>query len=323
MDLLPERAEPASGTASWLSAFWSRAYILLTIAALFWAGNSIVGRAAHEVVPPIALSFWRWTLAFAILLPFAWPHLRREWRMILARWRVMITLSLLGICLFNLLLYGGLSRTTATNALLIQSAQPAVIMAMGALFMRDQISARQWLGLCVSVLGVLVILTGGHLERLLELRLNAGDALITVGLLAWGSYSILLRKKPQVHPLSFLTVVIAGGLIAIFPAYLAEYATGARIQPSINSAMAIAYVGIFPSVISYLFFNRGVELLGSAQAGLFVNIMPVIGTAMAILFLGEALRPFHLIGLVLALFGIAIAGQIAWPKRKRPTSWKG
>lgn len=316
MNLPNERNEAAAKASSWFSKLWSQAYVLLTITALFWAGNSIVGRAARELVPPTGLAFWRWTVALLVLLPFAWPHLRREWRVIFAAWRIMVPLSLLGICLFNLLLYAGLSRTTATNGLLIQSAQPAVIMALGAIFMGDRIGGRQWLGLCVSILGVLVILTGGHLEHLLLLRLNAGDALIATGLLAWGSYSIMLRKKPAVHPLSFLTMVIAGGLVAILPAYLAEYAAGSRIVLSVNSFAAIAYVGIFPSVISYLCFNRGVELLGSAQAGLFVNIMPVMGTGLAILFLGEQLRGFHLIGLVLALAGIAIARQVAAPAFK-------
>lgn len=313
----PVPASTPARTAIWpksvVAALWSRAYVLLSITALFWAGNSIVGRAAHGAVPPTALAFWRWTLALLVLLPFAWPHLRREWRVILGSWRVMLATALLGICCFNLMLYTGLNHTTAMNGLLIQSAQPAVIMGLGVMFMGDRVGWRQWLGLCLSVLGVVVILTGGHPERVVALRLNAGDALIAAGLLAWGSYSILLRKRPAVHPLSFLTVVIGLGLCGIFPLYMLELASGARIQPSIGSALAILYVGIFPSVIAYLFFNRGVELLGSAQAGLFVNIMPIMGAGLAILFLGERFHSFHLLGLVLALLGIAVAGKVHAP----------
>lgn len=301
-----------------ISSLWSRAYILLTITALFWAGNSIVGRAVHGAVPPTALAFWRWTLAFAVLLPFAWPHLRYEWRPIIRAWRLMLPMALLGICTFNLMLYTGLNHTTAMNGLLIQSAQPAVIMGLGILFMGDQVGWRQWLGLCLSILGVMVILTGGHLGDVLNLRLNAGDALIAAALLAWGTYSVLLRKRPIVHPLSFLIAVIGLGLCGMFPIYMMELASGARIEASVGSALAIVYVGIFPSVISYLCFNRGVELLGSAQAGLFVNIMPVMGAGLAILFLGESFRPFHLAGLLLALLGIAVAGQRVGARRPQP-----
>lgn len=315
---MPVPPVPVPSLSSIVSRFWSRAYVLLTITALFWAGNSIVGRAAHGHVPPFALSFWRWSLALVILLPFAWPHLRREWRVVVGAWRIMVPLGLLGICTFNLLLYTGLNYTTATNGVLIQSAQPAVIMALGVFFMGDKVGWRQWLGLCLSILGVLSILTGGHLERLMELRLNGGDALIAIGLLAWGCYSVLLRKRPIVHPLSFLTMVIAVGLCGVLPAYLFELSSGMRIEPNVSSVLAILYVGIFPSVIAYLFFNRGVELLGSAQAGLFVNIMPVMGTGLAILFLDERLHLFHLVGLLLVLLGIGIAGPFA-AARIRPT----
>jgi drug/metabolite transporter (DMT)-like permease len=313
-------SNPPSGFAALLSGLWSRAYLLLTITALFWAGNSIVGRAAHGSVPPTALAFWRWSLAFAVLLPFAWRLLRRDWRAMLRAWRVMVPMALLGICTFNLMLYTGLSHTTAMNGLLIQSAQPAIIMALGILFMGDHVGWRQWLGLALSILGVMVILTGGHLDHVLDLRLNAGDALIAAGLLAWGAYSVLLRKRPAVHPLSFLIIVIGLGLCGIFPFYMAELASGARIDAHMGSALAIIYVGIFPSVISYLFFNRGVELLGSAQAGLFVNIMPIMGAGLAILFLGESFRPFHLVGLLLALMGIAVSGQLIGARgRKSPS----
>jgi drug/metabolite transporter (DMT)-like permease len=299
-----------------LKNLWSRAYILLTIGACFWAGNAIVGRAARDVVPPMALSFSRWTLALVILLPFAWPHLKRDWPKLKANWPVVLAMGVIGIGMFNSFLYTGLANTTAMNGLLIQSAQPAVILGLGALFMGDQIGRWQWAGLALSLGGVSVILTQGHPEILLNMRLNKGDALIATGLLAWGIYSILLRKRPMVHPMSFLAATIICGLMLVTPLFLWEYAEGARTQMGWDAALAMLYVGIFPSLIAYMFFNRGVELLGSAQAGLFMNVMPLIGAGLAILLLGEELRLFHIAGLVMVLGGVLLARRVTRPKPK-------
>lgn len=293
------------------AALWSRAYPLLSMTALFWAGNSIVGRAARELVPPAALSFWRWTFALALLLPLAWPHLKRDWPALRQHWPVMAILGALGIGAFNTLLYSGLQTTTALNSMLIQSAQPALILMLGGLVMRDRTSARQVAGVLVSLAGVLIVIARGDLALLLALRLNAGDAIIAFAVLLWALYSVLLRKRPPVHPLSFLAASIMVGLVVITPVYLMELASGRRIVPETGSALAIAYVSIFPSFLAYLFFNRGVELIGSAATAQFMNVMPLMGAGLAMLFLGETLHLFHVAGLALVLAGIWVAGRPA------------
>lgn len=293
------------------AALWSRAYPLLSMTALFWAGNSIVGRAARELVPPAALSFWRWTFALALLLPLAWPHLKSDWPALRQHWPVMAILGALGIGAFNTLLYSGLQTTTALNSMLIQSAQPALILMLGGLVMRDRTSARQVAGVLVSLAGVLIVIARGDLALLLALRLNAGDAIIAFAVLLWALYSVLLRKRPPVHPLSFLAASIMVGLVVIAPVYLMELASGRRIVPETGSALAIAYVSIFPSFLAYLFFNRGVELIGSAATAQFMNVMPLMGAGLAMLFLGETLHLFHVAGLALVLAGIWIAGRPA------------
>ncbi|MCA0210110.1 MAG: DMT family transporter [Proteobacteria bacterium] len=293
------------------AALWSRAYPLLSMTALFWAGNSIVGRAARELVPPAALSFWRWTFALALLLPLAWPHLKRDWPVLRQHWPVMAILGALGIGAFNTLLYSGLQTTTALNSMLIQSAQPALILMLGGLVMRDRTSARQVAGVLVSLAGVLIVIARGDLALLLALRLNAGDAIIAFAVLLWALYSVLLRKRPPVHPLSFLAASIMVGLVVIAPVYLMELASGRRIVPETGSALAIAYVSIFPSFLAYLFFNRGVELIGSAATAQFMNVMPLMGAGLAMLFLGETLHLFHVAGLALVLAGIWVAGRPA------------
>ena len=293
------------------AALWARAYPLLSMTALFWAGNSIVGRAARELVPPAALSFWRWTFALALLLPLAWPHLKRDWPVLRAHWPIMAILGALGIGAFNTLLYSGLQTTTALNSMLIQSAQPALILMLGGLVMRDRTSARQVAGVLVSLAGVLIVIARGDLALLLALRLNAGDAIIAFAVLLWALYSVLLRKRPPVHPLSFLAASIMVGLVVIAPVYLTEVASGRRIVPEMGSALAIAYVSIFPSFLAYLFFNRGVELIGSAATAQFMNVMPLMGAGLAMLFLGETLHLFHVAGLALVLAGIWVAGRPA------------
>lgn len=301
----------AAGARGGVGALWSRAYVLLTLTALFWAGNSIVGRAARDLVPPAALAFWRWTIALALLLPLAWPHLKRDGPALRARWPVVLTLGLLGIGSFNVLLYTGLQTTTALNSMLIQSAQPALILIVGALVMRDRTSPRQIAGVVVSLAGVLAIIGRGDPAVLLALQLNKGDAIIGVAVMLWALYSVLLRRRPPVHPLSLLAASIIVGILFIAPVYMVELAGGRRIVPAAESALAIAYVSVFPSFLAYLFFNRGVELIGSAATGQFMNVMPLMGAGLAMLFLGEALHPFHVAGLVLIVAGIWVAGKPA------------
>lgn len=291
------------------AALWSRAYLLLTMTALFWAGNSIVGRAARDLVPPAALSFWRWTIALALLLPLAWPHLKRDWPALRANWLIVLVLGVLAIGSFNILLYTGLQSTTALNSMLIQSALPALVLIVGALVMGDGTSGRQIAGVLISLAGVLAIIARGDPQMLIALRLNVGDAIIGGAVLLWALYSVLLRRRPAVHPLSFLAASIMAGLVVIVPVYAAELGSGRMIIPSAGSALAIAYVSIFPSFLAYLFFNRGVELIGSAATGQYMNVMPLMGAVLAVLFLGEALHPFHIIGLALIVAGILVAGR--------------
>lgn len=305
----------ATRTIGWV---WSRPYMLLTFTALFWAGNSIVGRAARDLMPPVALAFWRWLLALLVLLPFALPYLRRDWSILLANWKWMLVLGALGIGTFNTLLYTGLQTTTAVNGLLLQSLQPALILTLGALVFAENVRLPQITGICLSISGALMIVLRGDLSALIGLEFNSGDLVICMAVVVWSFYSVLLRKRPTVHPLSFLAATFMIGIAVIVPFYLAEIASGRLIESRSESWMAIGYVGLFPSLIAYLFFNRGVELLGSATAGLYLNIMPVIGALLAVTILGEPLRWFHFAGMGLIGAGIVSAARIGRQPIVRP-----
>lgn len=298
-----------SRTKNLSTALWSNAYVLLSFTALFWAGNSIVGRAARDLIPPASLAFWRWSLALLLLFPFAWPHVKRDWPMLKANWPMMLLLAALGIGAFNTLLYTGLHTTTALNAMLLQAAQPALILIAGALLMKDHVTGRQITGVIISLVGVLAIISRGDASALMRLNLNQGDATIAFAVLLWSIYAVMLRHRPTVHPLSFLAATLMIGIICIAPFYASEIAGGRLIVASRESGIAIIYVAIFPSFFAYLFFNRGVELLGASATGQFMNILPVMGAGLAMLFLGEQLYIFHIAGILLIFAGIFVAGK--------------
>ena len=283
---------------------WSKPYFLLTFTALFWAGNSIVARAARDIMPSVALAFWRWTLALVFLLPFAWPHLKRDFATLKISLKWVLLLGVLGIGTFNTLLYTGLQTTTAVNGLLLQSMQPALILMLGMIVFGERVRLLQILGIVLSITGALMIVQRGDLTAIAALEFNPGDLVITAAVVVWSFYSVLLRKRPAVHPLSFLAATFAVGVLVIFPLYVAEIASGRLIESRPESWLAITYVCLFPSLIAYLFFNRGVELLGSATAGLFMNIMPVIGALLATLLLAEPIFWFHLVGMLLIGSGL-------------------
>lgn len=282
----PSLAAPAARRGP-IAGLYDRAYLLLILANLFWSGNFIVGRAVHGSVPPAALAFFRWFGGFLVAVGFAWPHLRRDWPLLRRHWPMLLLLAATGIAAYNTLVYTGLGTTTALNGLLEQSTMPVVILLCSFLLFGERPSARQVLGIAVSLLGVVVIITRGEFWALSRLALNRGDLWIFAAIIAYSVYSALLRRRPAMHPLSFLAATFALGAAMILPFAAGEGIAGAAPRFDIATAAAILYVAIFPSVLAYFCWNRGVEILGANRAGQFVHLMPVFGSALAILLLGE------------------------------------
>ncbi len=286
-------------------------YLLLTLSNLFWAGNWIVGRGMRAEVPPIALSFWRWIIALAFLLPLAWPYLKRDRAILLAGWRWLALLGILGTCLYNALTYVGLQQTEAINGLLLNSFIPIVIVALAWAFHGKRLKPVEALGIAASFAGVLAIIARGDPRTLLQLTLNLGDVWILLSVVAWAVYTLLLPKRPAAHPLAFLFAIAAIGVTATFPFYLLEIANGRHITASIGAWTAIAYAGIFPAFLGFIFWNKGVEEVGASKAGLFIHLMPAFGILLASVFLGERLMSFHFIGIALIFGGIFLTTIIA------------
>jgi len=281
---------------------------MLALPPLFWAGNWVVGRAMHGLVPPMTLGFLRWSIALLVLLPLAWPHLRRDRELLWRHRRVLILMGLLGTALHNAVTYLGLNFTTAMNGLMLNSFLPVMIVAISWLLYRERLRAVQWLGMAVSLAGVLAIIARGDAGTLLALSLNPGDLIVVGGMLMWALYTIFLKLKPaELHLLPFLAAIAAVGVLAIAPLAAVEYALGYETQFTAATVSAMVYVGVLPTVAGYILWNRGVMLVGASVAGLFTHLMPVFGALLSWLFLGERLLPFHLTGFALILAGIALS----------------
>jgi drug/metabolite transporter (DMT)-like permease len=284
--------------------------LLLVLAILFWSGNFILGRAVRFDVPPVALAFWRWALASALLAPLAWRRARADLPVLIENWRVTTLLALLGVASFNTLVYLALRSTTSVNAFLMQSLMPVLIVALSFLFFRERILPRQVAGLALSLAGAAFIITGGRPRLLFGLGAQQGDMLLLLAVLSYAAYSALLRNRPPVHALSFLLTTFGLGTLMLAPFYLLEHLLGRPLVATPAAIASIVYVAVFPSILSFLFFNRGVELLGANRAGLSIHLMPLFGSLLAVLLLGENFLWYHALGLVLILGGIALASYL-------------
>ncbi|GAB4181093.1 MAG: DMT family transporter [Thalassobaculales bacterium] len=283
--------------------------ILLTLTVLFWSGNFLVGKAVAGEVPPVALAFWRWVIGLAILLPFAWPQLKRDWPAVRAGWKAVLLLAFLGVASFNTLVYIGLHTTTAVNASMLQSAMPACTMAVAVLVFADRVGRAQIAGMLLSLAGVLAIVARGDIEVLLALRLAPGDLLVLWAIVSYAGYTACLRLRPAVHPLTFLAVTFAPGSLMLAPLYLAEIASGTVMRADMATFGAILYVAVFPSILAYLCYNRGVELLGPSRANQFIHLQPMFVAVAAVLLLGERFEWFHAAGIAAILAGLVIANR--------------
>lgn len=285
--------------------FLTNPYLLLTLTALFWSGNMVLGRGIRADVPPMALAFWRWTIAFLLVLPLALPHFKSQWPLLRQGWKPVLILGLIGVGGYNTFAYIALQYTSATNAVLLNSFIPVVTIAISWAFLGKHLSRLQVVGVITSLVGALSIVAHGDLNVLTHLNLNIGDAWMLLAVLVWAVYTVGLAWRPSgVHPMLMLAAMTAVGLAALFPAYLWEMAAGRHININLGSLASLAYVGIFPSFLGYIFYNRGVGEIGANKGSLFIHLMPVFGTLLSVIFLGEIPLWYHYLGIGLIFAGI-------------------
>ena len=283
-------------------------YLLLSLTAFFWSLNWVIGRAIVGHVTPFALTYIRWVIALAVMMPFAWPAIRAHQEVIRRNWKMIVWLGFWGTGLHNVFAYAGLQYTTATNGVILNSSVPIMIILLGWLIYRDTITRVQSLGVAISLAGVMAILTRGDPSVLANMQLNKGDVIVVIGMVFWAAYTVFLRHKPVGLPgLALLACCAVVGVMLLTPLMVIEMTLlGGHVELTPATIAAMIYVGIFPSFVGYVFWNRAVHEVGSNIAGIFMHLMPVFGSLLAWLFLGEHIRPFHLIGIALILMGITL-----------------
>ncbi len=284
-------------------------YVLLALASLFWSGNHIVGRAIGGHVPPLGISTVRWLLPAIALWLLGRDHIKRDWPVIRTHWRIMLWLGVTGGALFTALQYVGLQYTSALNVSVLNSLVPVLILATSALAFRDRITPVQVGGIATSLIGVLIIVAHGNIETLLHLAFNAGDLIILFNMMVFAIYASYLRLRPQIHWLSFMFVFALISAVTTLPFAIWETLSGTTFHADLPTAAAILYVSIFPSVVAFAAWNRGVELIGAARAGPFVHLVPVYTAVFGSALLGETLALFHIGGFVMILAGVWLASH--------------
>ncbi len=283
------------------------AYILLLLTALFWGGNAVAGKLAIGHISPMVLTAARWGFAFLVLLAIGWPKLRQDWPKIRSQWLLLAILGALGFTIFNVALYTALLFTTAINTSIEQAGMPLVIFVANFLLFGMRVTGAQVLGFLISIVGVALTASHGNPARLLELDLNFGDALMLVAVLVYGAYTVALRFRPEIHWKSLMISLTFAAFVTSLPFVIAEVAYGTAKLPDASGWLIVAYTVIFPSILAQVFYIRGVELIGSNRAGVFVNLVPIFGTLLSIVILGEEFHLYHATALVMVLGGIWLA----------------
>ncbi|MBI9085953.1 MAG: DMT family transporter [Desulfobacterales bacterium] len=287
------------------------AYALLAIAPLCWAGNIVLARGVVEMIPPVSFALWRWTLAFVLLLPFAWGHVRRDWPEAVRHWKIVLFLSVTGITGFNTLLYTAVHTTTAINGALIQTAMPAIIVLICLVAFGERATRIQVFGVGLCMAGATAVVLRGRWATLRQMDFAQGDLIMVVAVVLYAMYSAGLRRRPKIHPLSFMAITFGVGALGLLPLYGWEMSRTPAFVPSFEVVASIFYVAVFPSIVAYFCWNGGIDRLGPNRGGLFINLIPVFASLMAVVWLGESLKLFHLAGMTLIAAGMVLFNRPA------------
>lgn len=291
----------AAGREPWI------AVALLALAVALWAGNWVIGRMIRLDAPPGGITFLRWTIAACVLLAFNASSVREHWPLLRRSWPILLLLAVAASVLQHLPVYIGLRTTTATTASLLNATTPVFILLLGWLVLGERLSAAVLAGVTVAMAGALWIVTRGHPGSLVHWALEAGDLWILLGTVSWAAYTVLLRwRPPGLTPLPFMCAIAVLGALVSLPVAAIEFAAGSRFIWSWPVAGSLLYIGLGATVLAYICWNRGVEVLGASRAGPFMYLMPVYTPLMGWLFLGEGVQAFHLVGIALIFAGILL-----------------
>jgi drug/metabolite transporter (DMT)-like permease len=285
----------------------TRPHFLLVLTMLIWSGNAVMGKFAVGHISPMVLTFSRWLLAFVIIAVVARKEIRQDWPIIKSNMPYLLSMGVVGYTGFNILLYSSLHHTTAINVAIEQAAMPLVIFLGNLLLYRIGFGWAQVAGFCLTLLGIVLVITGGDISRLIDQPFNRGDTMMFFAVLFYAGYSIALKQKPQLHWLSLLAALFTGALISSFLAMSWEINAGNAVFPTTTTGIiAVIYTGIFASIVAQASFIEGVGKLGANSAGIYINLLPIFAALLAVLLLDETLGVHHAAALILVISGITL-----------------
>lgn len=292
------------------------AYLLLTLAPLLWSGNLLIGKLSHSEIPPFSFAFFRWLTVIIVLAPFYLKDLIACKDEVRQNFIKVLVLSFFSITTYTSFVYLGLHFTSVINTSLFKAIVPALIVLLSYFLIGDSLSSHKIIGVALSLLGAVMIITQGHLSQLIHLHYNIGDFVIIFSSVGWAIFSVLFKKFNLSIPLlPFLLLTAIIGDLTLLPCYLVELKLGYQLQWSMVNVSYILYTALFSSIIAYSAWNRGVSEAGPGIAALFFNLFPVFGTMLAVIFLGETIRAYHVAGFMLVITGIYLVAKYQQPKR--------
>lgn len=288
-------------------AITGNAYAMLLLTTFLWAGNAVASPLAVGHLSPMTLVLLRWLVSCSVLVIVAREAMAADWPVLKNHLPYLFCMGALGYTGFNLLFYVSGHHTTAINIAILQGTMPALIILVGVIAFRERPTLLQWVGTFVTMLGVAAVASGGDIGRILSLKINFGDGLILFATLLYAGYTAALKRRPKVSALGFFAFMAGAAIVTSLPPAIWEISTGRAFWPTWQGWLLILYIGLGPSLLAQLMFMRGVQLIGPTRAGIFTNIVPVLGPMLAVLILGESFGLHHAFGLALVLGGIFVA----------------
>ena len=287
------------------------AYIFLFLTVTFWAGNFVVGKfASIYEVPPFSLNFYRWFFAWIILAPFTLPEIIKKKNYIINNYKLFIVLGVTSITIFNSIVYYSLNFTQVISGVLMISTIPVMIMFFSSIFKIEKTNIFQIIGVILSFLGVIIIITKANFEILKNLNFNKGDITMVIAMFSWALYSTLLkRQKYEISQLSLLQVVISFGLVFLIPVYFIEYQLGFRITLDKPFYLILSYVVLLPGLASFILWIKGISMIGANRSGVFLHLMPILSAIMAMIIFNEKFMFYHMLGACFIITGILLSNK--------------
>jgi len=287
------------------------AYIFLFLTVTFWAGNFVVGKfASIYEVPPFSLNFYRWLFAWLILAPFTLPEIIKKKDYIINNYKLFIILGVTSITIFNSIVYYSLNFTQVISGVLMISTIPVMIMFFSSIFKIEKTNIFQIIGVILSFLGVIIIITKANFEILKNLNFNKGDITMVIAMFSWALYSTLLKRQTyEISQLSLLQVVMSFGLVFLIPIYFIEYQLGFRITLDKPFYLILSYVVLLPGLASFILWIKGISMIGANRSGVFLHLMPILSAIMAMIIFNEKFMFYHMLGACFIITGILLSNK--------------